>query len=180
VQLAAKLREQEEALRRREVQFSIRQKQLEIIHQDIRTERTTIDQLRKQVDDETKALNDKAAALEKKAMELDMQRQQSANQTNDLRRTMAEYETVESDRVKQMAAMYDTMPPENAAKILQNLIDTGTSDIAVKILSSMKERQAARVLAEFRDPATAAQLLERLKGLKRPAPAGAAPAGGKK
>lgn len=168
VQLAAKLREQEESLRRRELQFSIRQKQLEIIYGDIRNERGGLDLLRKQVDEEAKALNAKAAELDRKALEMQQQRLQTAKETGELKRTMTEFESVESDRIKQMAAIYDTMAPENAAKILQNLIDANSSDIAVKIMASMKERQAARVLAEFRDPTTAAQLLEKLKGLKRP------------
>jgi flagellar motility protein MotE (MotC chaperone) len=38
------------------------------------------------------------------------------------------------------------------------------------VLSQMKERQAARVLAEMPDPALAAQLLDKMRTLKRPAP----------
>ncbi len=49
------------------------------------------------------------------------------------------------------------------------MADTGKMETAAKILSTMRERQAARVLSQLADSTTAVQLLEKLKSLKRPA-----------
>jgi flagellar motility protein MotE (MotC chaperone) len=82
---------------------------------------------------------------------------------------VSDYDSQEKERIKQVASMYDSMEPASAAKILQTLSDSGNLDTAVKILASMRERQAARVLAELGDPTLAAQLVDKLRGLKKPA-----------
>ncbi len=169
VQLATNLSRQMEALRTREQQFAARQKSLEMIYLDIRGERAMLDELRKQVAQEAKAVDDRLAVVERRAGEVAQQKQDATDQVKEMKKTMTEFEGVEGERIRQMAAMYDVMAPENAAKILQQMADTGSIDTAVKVLASMKERQAARVLAELPDPNAAAQLLERMKGLKRPA-----------
>ena len=92
------------------------------------------------------------------------------DQVKEIKRSMTEFEGVEQERVKQMAAMYDAMAPENAAKIMQQLADTGQIETAVKVLATMKERQAARVLAELPDPSMAATLLDKMRTLKKPSP----------
>ena len=73
----------------------------------------------------------------------------------------------EDKNLLKMAAVYDAMPPENAAKIMQQLADTGKMETAVKLLSQMKETKAAKVLAEMSDPALAAQMTEKVRGVKR-------------
>jgi hypothetical protein len=40
------------------------------------------------------------------------------------------------------------------------------------MLAQMKERRAAAVLAEMNDPPLSAQLLEKMRGLRRPTPPG--------
>ena len=79
-------------------------------------------------------------------------------------------EEVENGNVQKMAEMINSMESGSAAKILQQLADTGKMDTAVKLLRMMKDRQAAKVLAEMSDPALAAQLLARMQEVK-PIPA---------
>ena len=102
--------------------------------------------------------------------DLDQKKQEGIDQVKEIKRSMTEFEGVEQERVKQMAAMYDAMAPENAAKIMQQLADTGQIETAVKVLATMKERQAARVLAELPDPSMAATLLDKMRTLKKPSP----------
>jgi flagellar motility protein MotE (MotC chaperone) len=161
VQLAAGLRDRAAAVREREVQLASRQKQLELVYEDIRSERAAIDELRNQVSDELKAVEEQLAAAERDRAELDLKQQ-----TIDGRVTQMDDQ--EKDNIKKMGGMYDSMAPESAAKILQQMTDSGNMDTAVKLLGVMKERQAAKVLAEMQDATLAAQLSEKLKGLKRP------------
>jgi flagellar motility protein MotE (MotC chaperone) len=167
-QAAARQRDKEEALKKREQQLAVKQKYLEMIFQDIKSEQTGVDELRKQLSAELEAAAKKVADVEKKSKELQQERQETKKKVDDATKTLTEYDGLETDRIKQVAGMYDTMAPESAAKILQTLAEGGNLETAIKILSHMKERQAAKILAEIRDPVLAAQMLERLKGLKKP------------
>lgn len=171
VQLASKLRERLDSIHAQEEQLASRQKNLELIFQDIRAERAGIDDKRRQVVNLLKAVEEKMAELDSKLGELKQKQQQNNKEATELKKNISEYETLEKDRIKQVASMYDSMEPASAAKILQTLADSGNMDTAVKILASMRERQAARVLAELGEPALAAQLVDKLRGLKKPAEA---------
>jgi flagellar motility protein MotE (MotC chaperone) len=60
----------------------------------------------------------------------------------------------ESER-KKMVQIFESMEPENAARILLNM-----SDAAVKqVLTTMKKRQSAKILAVL-EPAQAARILK--------------------
>lgn len=166
VQLAGSLRERLSAVREKEKKLADREKQLDLIMKDIRGERTVIDDLRKQVGAELKAVTEKMSAVERKQGEVQQQRQDMSKNVDEMQKRVLELEGVEKKNFDKMASMYDSMAPESAAKILQHLADSGKMDTAVKLLGQMKERNAAKVLAELSEP-VAAQLLERLRGLKR-------------
>jgi len=166
VQLANNLRERLAAVREREVRLVEREKQLDPIYQDIRGERATIDELRKQVNEELKAVQEERAALDRKRAESEQQRQEISDRTSQMQKNMIELDDVERKNIDKMAKMYASMPPENAARILQQMADNGKMETVVKVLGQTQERQAAKILAEM--PETlAAQLLEKLKDLKR-------------
>ncbi len=169
VQIASSLKERLDAVHAREEQLNSRQQNLDLIFQDLRSERTTIDEQRRQVTTLLKAVEQKMADLDRKATELETKRQETTKEAKQLKKNISEYQDQEKDRIKQVASMYDTMEPASAAKILQTLTDSGNLDTAVKILASMRERQAAKVLSELSDPLLAAQLVDKLKGLKKPA-----------
>lgn len=167
--LAANLRQQTESLRLKEQSLTTRQKHLEVIYQDMRNERKALDQMREEIASELKGLTDALDKLERKAGDLNKQKQKISEQAKEIKQSIFEMEGVEQKRVKQMATMYDSMDPETAGEILQQMADSGKLDMAVKILSTMQERQAARVLAQMSDRGTVVQMLDKLKGLKRPA-----------
>lgn len=170
LQLSANLNKQMESVKAREQALTARQKSIELAYQDIRDERTAVDELRKKLDQALADLETKVAAMEQQAGELNEERQKTNRQSDELKKSTLEFEGREQDRIRQMAGMYDAMAPASAARILQQMADTGNMDTAVKILGMMKDRQAAKVLAEFADATVAAQLLDKLKGLKRPTP----------
>jgi flagellar motility protein MotE (MotC chaperone) len=154
-QLSAQLREQQAAVKDRENRLDRRQSQIDLVLQDIRAERATVDKVRKQVAEELRLLVEKITELE--------QKQTAVKATKPAEVDPAD----ERKNLDRMAQMYESMPAENAARILQQMADMGKLDTAVRILSQMKERQAAKVLAEISDPALAAQMLDRMRGVKR-------------
>lgn len=161
VRLASSLRDRATHVREREDQLTARQRQLDLVIENIRSERAAIDELRTELDAVLKAGEDHMADVQKHRTELEIKQQ-------DIDGRITEMAGHEKDNMKKMAGMYDNMPAENAAKIIQHMADNGTMDTAVKLLASMKDRQAAKVLAEMPDPSLAAQLSERLRDFKHP------------
>ena len=160
-------------LTEREVKLDARRKQVELVLQDIRSEREELSRVRQQLAAELKLVADKSAELDKKFTSLDEQRKLLAKGSADLSKGRTDYEKDERTNLTKMAALYDGMAPETAAKILQQMADTGKMETAVKVLAQMKPAKASKVLSEMPDAALAAQLLEKMKGLKTtPTPEG--------
>lgn len=63
-------------------------------------------------------------------------------------------DSIRAHQRRAMAKVFDTMPAENAARILNNLPDSEVKEI----LLAVKKRQAAKILAAL-DPGRAAQIL---------------------
>jgi flagellar motility protein MotE (MotC chaperone) len=166
--MTSELRTRLAAVREREEQLAARKKQIELIQEDIRGERSTLDELRTQVKSELDALNEAIQGVEKQRSNLDEERQKIGKTTQQMENRLLHLQKEEHDNLKKMSGMYNSMAPESAARILQNLADTGKMETAVKVLSLMQERQAAKVLAELTDAGLAAQLVEKLKGLRKP------------
>jgi flagellar motility protein MotE (MotC chaperone) len=152
------------ALRDREVRLERRAAQMDIILRDLQAQRDAVDALLKQVAIELKAAAARNSELEAKASDLEKQK--------------VDLTAAERKNIERIASMYDSMAPESAAPILRQMADSGRLDTAVKVLSQMKERQAARVLAELGDPALAAQLIDRMRVLKAQNTTATVPAGG--
>jgi flagellar motility protein MotE (MotC chaperone) len=165
--LANSLRDRLKVVREREEQVGSRKKQLELIYQDIRGERNVLDELRKQVADEMKVLNDRLLSVDRKSGDLEQQRQSMTKSLADVQKRQIDMDGSERKNIDKMATTFDSMAPDAAARILQQMADNGRLDTAVKLLAQMKERQAAKVLAELPDASLAAQLLEKMRGVKR-------------
>jgi len=166
--LAAQLKEQQESLKLREARLEAKQKQLEVVLIDIRAERDQMEKLRRDLGNELKLLNAKAADLEKKASDIKDQQAALAKGNIELTKGKVEIEKEEAKNILKMANQFDSMAADSAATILKSMTDSGKMETAVKILSQMKDRQAAQVLAAMPDATLAAQLLEKMKTLKRP------------
>jgi hypothetical protein len=168
--LNSDLRNRVTEVRETERQLTSRKQQLELIQHDIRGERTAIDELRKQVKQELEAVQ---AAL------VDLERQKAATKADEgklskasevLKGQETKLEKDDLDTLKRMAPIYNGMSAESVGKILKQYADTGKIDIAAKILLMMQGKQGSKVLEELKDPVLASQLLEKMKGLRNPAP----------
>lgn len=165
--MTSELRSRLASVHEREEQLTARKKMIELIQEDIRGERTALDELRSQIKSELEALNEAVEGVEKQCGSLDEERQKISKTTQEMEVRIVQLQREEQDNLKKMSGMYNSMSPEVAAKILKNLADTGKMDTAVKVLGQMQERQAAKVLAELTDAGLAAQLVEKLKSLRR-------------
>jgi hypothetical protein len=180
VQELAKLRERQDAVGQRERQLFQRQQALQLIMDDIKSERAEIDKVRKELSEQTKGAGDEMASVERRAAELDEKKRETDQLLKDAKRGIYEADTQRSKNAKQVGGVLDTAEPADVAAIFENMVESGDLMTAVQILANMKDRRAAQVLSAFRDKAMAAQIAERMVGLKQtPAPGGVTPAGGK-
>lgn len=163
-------------LRDWENRLASRERQFEAVLLDFRAERDAVERTRKQLADELKLIAAKSADLDRKATDLDDQRKQLARGTADLTRNTTQIRQDEQANVVKVAGWYDAMPPENAAKLLQEMVGSGKVDTAVKILAKMKDSKASRVLGEMTDLGIANDLTERVRKL-RPVPTETPPGG---
>ncbi|MDB5312215.1 MAG: hypothetical protein JWO38_6417 [Gemmataceae bacterium] len=147
------------ALRGREERLERRQAQTDLILRDLQSEREAVDALMRQVTAEVKEAATRPPEPEPKA----------AGPKKD-----ADAEAAERKNIDQLARLYDAMAADSAAPILKQMADSGRLDTAVRILAQMKERQAAQVLAAMSDPSLAAQITEKVRQMRRAAPAGGA------
>jgi flagellar motility protein MotE (MotC chaperone) len=171
-QMASSLQQQLDSVKGREQQLATRQKNLELIHQDIRNEQKSLDEIRKSLSEELKLLGDKMNSLENKASETKQQGVSVDQKIRDLKKGFVELTQVEKTQADRIGKMADGMDAEAAANTLRDWAEKGKVDMAVKILSSMKDRQAAQVLTKLSssNAPVASQLLERLMVLKNAAP----------
>lgn len=168
--LMSRLQEREQGLKKRDEEVRRQEQRLEILMEDIRSERASFDTLRKQFNEEMKRLNEAQDTISKKSRGLEEQKEEAARLLEEMRKRQIEYEKGEKPNIAKMATITDSMEPTKAAAIIKQLADNGQMDTAVKLLSQMKERRAAQVLGEMTDMALAAQLVEKLRGVKKDPP----------
>ncbi|MFO0865814.1 MAG: hypothetical protein U0744_14380 [Gemmataceae bacterium] len=164
--LASQLKAQMDAIKGKEKQLTVRQKNLEAIYEDLKKERNGLDDLRQKIAEEVKLLNEKIDVLEKKSLDTKSERQKIVDHTKELKQTLLEVDEAEKARIVQMGKVLEGMPLDAAGRTLMALAESGKMDMAVKVIASMKEGKTAKILAETGDEAFAAQILEKLKGLK--------------
>lgn len=157
-------------LKMREAKLERRAEEINIILKDILAQRDLIDALIRQVTVELKSAEGKMSDLEVRAAELEKKK--------------IDFETAERKNIERIAGLLDAMSPESAAATLKQMAESGKLEVAAKVLTLMKDRNAARALGELADPALSAQLLDKMRLLKSattttpPRPGGAVPAGG--
>lgn len=167
VQQAARLRDQQEDLRQREEQFKRRLKNLDLIAQDIRSGREEMDKLRREVIEEKKGADEMLGSIERSLRQLEEKKRQTDADVAEQRKRITEVDTTRMGNIKRVGNVSDTMNAADAASILMQMADGGNLDTAALLLSNMKDRKAAEVLSQLPDKALAAQLLEKMIGLKQ-------------
>jgi DNA repair exonuclease SbcCD ATPase subunit len=174
VQELAKLRERQEAVARQEQQLAARRRALEVIKEDIRSEREEIDKVRKELGEQVKGAEDDISAAERRAQDLEKKRQETEELVKDAKHKVYEADAVRAGGVKRVGGIMDTAEPAEVARIFETMVESGDLMTAAQILANMKDRRAAAVLSAFQDKATAAQLAEKMVGLKQQAAGGRA------
>ena len=186
-QLVVSLNQRLRATHEKERALQERQESLKLIFADIRAEQSEINKLRHEADEELgKSSESVREAMKASREERDLLRQEiealrSSSSKRDDSSTEAESKSspkigdaeaksstktdADPAMLKRLGTIYDSMPAEAVAEVLQQLGKQGRHGDAVQILLTMKDRQAAKVLATIAgaDPAKAAALTEKIR-----------------
>ena len=120
-------------------------------------QRQHVERLRREVEDLQRSLARERDELDEEWKRLRAER--DAFQV--MRDRLAELEG--SEQFERALRLYESLKPDQTQALLQQLIDDGNIEQVVSYLDAMQTRTASKVLAEFKDPAVAAGLLERLR-----------------
>lgn len=193
-QLVVSLNQRLRATQEKEQRLFERQEALKLIFADIRSEQTDLNKLQTIIGEElNKSSESVRESLKAAQSERDLLRQEleslrtpptnaDSNAADDSSPTPADSTkansaddaklvnpkdaaTSDPATLKRMGAIYDSMPAEVVAEVLQQLTKSGREAAAVQILQTMKDRQAAKVLANIgaADAAQAASLTQKLQ-----------------
>lgn len=193
-QLVVSLNQRLRATHEKERRLLDRQEALKLIFADIRSEQADLNKLHQEIGDELSKSSESVRESMKEAQsERDLLRQEleslrapptpaapsstevkspNASDPPNSKQTDAASvplpnDTLTSDpaTLKRMGAIYDAMPADVVAEVLQQLNKDGRQAAAVQILQSMKDRQAAKVLGNIgtADAAQAASLTQKLQ-----------------
>jgi hypothetical protein len=165
--LLARVRDRQIEVQRREEEARKQEQRLQLMMDDLKGERVVIDNLRKQFSDEMKKINEKQEDLVRRSRGLEEQKAAAKRLLDEMKSRQVEFEKGEAKNIDKIASTLESVPPEKGAQIIKQMADNGQIDTAVKLLSQMQGRRAANILAELTDVALAAQLIDKLRGVKR-------------
>ena len=160
--LAEEVRERWLAVGERESQLLARQEAITLIHADILAEKATIDDVRLRVENELSRALPQTPGLTPTAQQLPTGTPPPAGSESNF----AEARGGNADIAP---TAYNSSDAGKAVALIQRLADNGNMDTAVKLLSVMNERQAAKILTAISDPHpdVAARLIEILQHRKQ-------------
>lgn len=193
-QLVVSLNQRLRATQEKEQRLFDRQEALKLIFADIRSEQVELNKLQRTIGEElNKSSESVRESLKAAQSERDLLRQEleslrtpptkvDSNATDASPPTPADPTNANSAdganlenpkdaatsnpaTLKRLGAIYDSMPSEVVAEVLQQLTKSGRESAAIQILQTMKDRQAAKVLGNIgaADAAQAASLTQKLQ-----------------
>lgn len=171
-------------LRREQANFDQEQQSFKLVFEDLRQQQGDIEGVRELVNREMSGLQSALKDLEARqkqfaeerakmeAMQKDLSDQKAALDDRDqkVEKQTTKITPADEPNLKMLGNRYDKMPADAAAKVMRQMVKDDYVDTVVQLLSQMKDRQSAKLLALLgeTDPAMASDLTQRLKGLKRP------------
>jgi Cu/Ag efflux protein CusF len=170
-QLASALQQQKDQLDTRAKELDLRAKQMNIVHDEIKKEQTKLNVMRKEIQIELLRVQAKLEELDKKLADGKSLQNNIESSKKELTRTKLEIDDREWVNLKAQVKPFEKMEAETAAAVIVDMADSGKLDTAVKMLSLMRDRQAAAVFAEIQkqDQKLPGQIFEKLLILKTPA-----------
>jgi len=149
------------------------EKLLQTLIRDLRAKIDEVEARARTLDQRERRLRLAEAELRKVTQEVDDLRMSAVaafaplnERLKEIQQSLILVSATERANLKRVAAVYDKMTADASSRIFTEMVKSKRVDDAVKLLSYMQERSAAKLLAAISDPAMAAELSDRLKRVK--------------
>lgn len=149
-------------IRQRESEVKARQEALQIVYEEIREEQQTVEQLRRRVSDEIALFKDAA-------LRIAMQERRIPAEPPAVAATPSSARPIESStNSRPMITIKDMQTVRDTAVLVNRLAQQGSLRAATSLLRKLKDRDAARVLAELdaTDSEMALRLTQNLQAIR--------------
>lgn len=162
------LRKREEQLKTREAAIDREQSRIQVALADIRGEQQHIESLHAKLQGQAEVCRSILTEVQQARQKLAAERDQAQQQFDEFEEVRLESDEQESENIKKMSVWFQGMEPQKAAGAIEQLVEDGKIDLAVRLLSNFEERDAAKILSALDDYALMVELAERFKNFKRP------------
>jgi flagellar motility protein MotE (MotC chaperone) len=160
------LNAREETLIAREEEFRQREAQLKLVLADLQGEQAQLDSLRQQVQQQLAAADQLLSRIQAARQELAQAQADAKAQLEQHQSLQAELDADELVNIKRLATWVRAMDPAKAGEVLREMANDGRADTAVRILSHLEEREAARILDSLGDSALVDDLIQQYQRLR--------------
>lgn len=156
------LQKQEDALRQRVMQ-------VQLALADLQTEQASLDAIRAQVQQQLQAADGLLARIQQGRQELVTEQARAKSQLEEFKTAQLEMDEQERENIKRLATWVRAMDPSNAGDVLKEMANDGRMATAVKILSNLEEREAAKILDSLSDSTLIDSFIQEYQKLRTPA-----------
>lgn len=153
-----------------------RRLQMEVVASDMGGQMQDYDKLLKRVAVEMKLMAAEKAEVDAKLGEIQQIEDRNAKAAADAKKGQPVAVTGgKGEDLTVTAGLFDNMPPEEAAAMIQVWVDSGKTDTAARVLTMMKPTKATKVLTAVTDTTAKEAIFDRINKLKLTPPGGGAP-----
>lgn len=143
-----------------------RRLQMEVAAADLSGQMKDYDALLKRLAVEMKVLAAEQNQVDAKLVEVKQAEDRTAKAADDIKKGLLQAGDTERDNLTRIAGLFDQMPPDDAAGLIQAWADGGKTDTAVRVIALMKPTKATKVLTAVTDRGVKEALFDRMKTLK--------------
>ena len=147
-----------------------RRLQMEVAAADMSGQMQDYDKLLKKMAVEMKVLAAEQNQIDAKLVEVKQAEDRTAKSADEIKKGQSQAEDTEKANLTRMAGLFDQMPPEEAAGLIQAWADGGKTDTAVRVIALMKATKASKVLTAVTDRSVKEAIFDRMKTLKLTVP----------
>jgi hypothetical protein len=161
------LREQQQGLIRQKESLQEQEGRLKLVYQDIDNHQRQLAGMYAELRDGVATGETLLEQLRDERAQLEAARQQAETRQQDS--PSAELDATTAANIKQMSRWIQSMESTQAAKILGAMANNGQTDLVVRLLSNIEDRNVSKILDAMGDTPLVGELLMRMKELVRTA-----------
>ena len=156
-----------ESLRQREESVRKEELRLQLVQQDIEGQKREVEGILTQTQHALEAAEQLLAQIQQQRQTLASEQQQRQQELEAIQRVNTVPDADKQANIKKMAELLGKMSETDAAEVIKNLVDKGSTDYVLQLLDNIEQRDAAKILDALGSPDLVADLTEGYRELKR-------------